>query len=160
MGQVVTKRAVRFERDGVSTLVTRLANNVVKTGLRRLNVSYSRISLEDVRVKLGLDDVRSAEFVCAKAIADGVIDATLDHDAKTMHSNDIKEIYATTEPQIAFHRRVTFCLDVHNEALKAMMYPPQLKLMEDADATAKQDEAKSEEEIAKEIEDELEDEGL
>lgn len=28
----------------------------------------------------------------------------------------------TKEPQEAFHRRISFCLDVHNEAVRAMRY--------------------------------------
>jgi hypothetical protein len=34
-----------WERDGVSSLISRLRNNVIKTGLRKLNTSYSRIPL-------------------------------------------------------------------------------------------------------------------
>ena len=123
-------------------------------------VSYSRISLEDVKTKLHLDSVRSAEFVCAKAIKDGVIDAVIDHDAACITSKEVQDIYNTQEPQKAFHRRVVFCLDVHNEALKAMQYPPDAhktkKKMDDGEE-AKDDEKQTDEEIAKEIEDELED---
>jgi 26S proteasome regulatory subunit N3 len=53
---------------------------VIKTGLRKINVAYSRISLADVCTKLHLDaGVEDAEFIVAKAIRDGVIDATIDH---------------------------------------------------------------------------------
>jgi 26S proteasome regulatory subunit N3 len=52
----------------------RLAHNVIKTGLRKISLSYSRISLADIASKLTLDDAASAEFVCAKAIRDGVIE--------------------------------------------------------------------------------------
>jgi 26S proteasome regulatory subunit N3 len=34
------------------------------------------------------------------------------------------DAYATREPQAAFHTRIAFCLDAHNEAVKAMRYPP------------------------------------
>ena len=33
-------------------------------------------------------------------------------------------MYSTNEPQNAFHVRIAFCLDTHNEAVKAMRYPP------------------------------------
>jgi 26S proteasome regulatory subunit N3 len=97
---------------------------------------------------------QSAEFVCAKAIRDGVIDAVLDHENQWMSSNDIANVYSTTEPQKAFHKRINFCLDVRNEAVKAMRYPA------DAYKAKKktQEVPKTEEEIAKEIEDELEEE--
>ncbi|KAH8059838.1 hypothetical protein JL720_13767 [Aureococcus anophagefferens] len=122
--KVVADYGAKFARDKTASLVRRLSQNVVKTGLRRINVSYSRISLEDVKTKLHLDSVRSAEFVCAKAIKDGVIDAVIDHDNACVKSKDVADIYSTIEPQKAFHRRVVFCLDVHNEAVKAMQYPP------------------------------------
>lgn len=32
------------------------------------------------------------------------------------------DIYGTAEPQSAFHSRVAFCLDLHNEAVRAMRY--------------------------------------
>lgn len=156
--QVVVASAATFKADKTYTLAIRLSQNVVKTGLRRLNLSYSRISLDDIRDKLQLESSRSAEFVCAKAIKDGVIDAVIDHDRGFMSSKEITEVYATNDPQKAFHRRVAFCLDVHNEALKAMMYPPDVHkkpLPEN-----KPDESKTDEELAKEIEDELGDEPL
>jgi len=37
------------------TLIQRLRHNVIKTGLRKINVAYSRISLADVCKKLHLD---------------------------------------------------------------------------------------------------------
>jgi 26S proteasome regulatory subunit N3 len=34
----------------------------------------------------------------------------------------VSDIYSTGEPQSAFHARIAFCLDLHNEAVKAMRY--------------------------------------
>lgn len=33
-------------------------------------------------------------------------------------AKDNIDTYATTDPQQAFHKRITFCMDVHNEAVK------------------------------------------
>ena len=33
------------------------------------------------------------------------------------------DIYSTNEPQHAFHQRICFCLDLHNESVKAMRFP-------------------------------------
>ena len=118
-----TKHAATFRADKLSALVERLAQTVVKTGLRRITLSYARISLDDVAKKLGLPSARSAGFVCAKAIKDGVVDAVLDHEGGSMSSTEVANLYETTEPQKAFHRRIVFCLDVHNEAVRAMRYP-------------------------------------
>ena len=82
-----------------------------------------------------------------QAIRDGVIDATIDHENGYMKSKvsetgvfSIKkaqrltkpmvkmptpvqfqenvDIYSTNEPQVAFHQRISFCLNLHNESVK------------------------------------------
>ena len=40
-----------------------------------------------------------------------------------MRSNENADIYATTEPQELYHKRIQFCLNIHNEAVQAMSYP-------------------------------------
>jgi 26S proteasome regulatory subunit N3 len=71
-----------------------------------------------------LDNVEDAEFVVAKAMKDGGIHATIDHAGQFLKSQDSSDVYSTQEPQLAFHRRVEFCLKTHNEAVKAMRFPP------------------------------------
>ena len=34
----------------------------------------------------------------------------------------VTDVYSTGEPQAAFHARIAFCLDLHNEAVKSMRY--------------------------------------
>ena len=34
----------------------------------------------------------------------------------------MQNVYVTSEPAEAFHARVAFCLDLHNEAVKALRY--------------------------------------
>uniref|UniRef100_A0A7S2WPD9 PCI domain-containing protein n=1 Tax=Eucampia antarctica TaxID=49252 RepID=A0A7S2WPD9_9STRA len=156
--KTVSQFADRFKADGTYTLISRLAHSVVKAGLRKLNMSYSRISLQDIADRLGLQCATSAEFVVAKAIRDGVIDATVNHEGGFVQSHDLVDVYATTEPSEAFHRRIAYCLTTHNDAVRAMRYPP--------DAYKKQLEAsrglrggknddKTDEEKAQELEDEL-----
>ncbi|XP_014680001.1 PREDICTED: 26S proteasome non-ATPase regulatory subunit 3-like, partial [Priapulus caudatus] len=64
------------------------------------------------------------EYIVAKAIRDGVIEATINHMKGFMQSKDNIDIYCTREPQAAFHQRISFCLDIHNHSVKAMRYPP------------------------------------
>ncbi len=71
-----------------------------------------------------LDSPEDAEFIVAKAIRDGVIEAWLDHEGKFMQSKESIDIYSTKEPQVAFHQRITFCLQIHNQSVKAMRFPP------------------------------------
>ena len=46
----------------------RLRHNVIKAGVRMINLSYSRISLTDIAQKLQLDSPEDAEFIVAKVI--------------------------------------------------------------------------------------------
>lgn len=112
-----------FLKDDTANLIQRLRQNVIKTALRRINISYSRISFNDIAAKLKMDSSEDAEFACAKAIRDGVLDASLNHDEGYMECNVVVNVYNTQEPQQAFHKRIKFCLDVRNEAVKAMRYP-------------------------------------
>ena len=54
-------------------------------------------------------------------------------------------------------RRIAFCLDIHNEAVKSMRYPPESHTKKDKDAKNenKQDELTIDE-IIKEIQDDME----
>ena len=147
---VVAQHGAAFKADKNFTLVERLGHNVLKTGLRKLSVSYSRIELSDVATKLRLPSTQAAEYVCAKAIRDGVIEATIDHARGVLLSNDVQDLYATTEPQKAFHKRIVFCLDVHNEAVKAMRYPPDAYKKDSKDGKDGKDAGAKEEEITDE----------
>ena len=60
----------------------------------------------------------------AKAIRDGGVDAVLDHEQSCMRSKDTPDVYATAEPAGAFHARVAFCLDIHNEARRPIRTAP------------------------------------
>jgi len=120
---VVTKNAGVFETDDTLSLVNRLRYNVIKTGLRKISFSYSRISLQDISTKLGLESVEGAAGICSKAIADGVIAGEIDYDAAALVSKGTKDIYGTDEPQAQLHKRIVFCLQLHNDCVKNMEYP-------------------------------------
>lgn len=85
-----------------------------------------------------------------------MIEATIDHDNGWLVSNEIVDVYSTEEPQKAYHRRIVFCLDVHNEAVKGMRYPPDAYKKEIAGKSKEEDE-KTIEELIKEMEDDMED---
>lgn len=122
--KVVSEQSSQLQIDRTYTLISRLAQQVVKAGLRKLHVSYSRLSLQDVADRLGLPSATSAEFVVAKAVRDGVLDATIHHEEGYVQSHDLVDIYATKEPAEAFHRRIAYCLTTHNDAVRGMRYPP------------------------------------
>lgn len=123
-GEVLANFGEKFRQDHTFTLIIRLRHNVIKTAIRSIGLSYSRISPADIAKKLGIDSKEDAEFIVAKAIRDGVIEASLDPEKGYMRSKESTDIYSTREPQLAFHQRITFCLDLHNQSVKAMRYPP------------------------------------
>jgi len=121
---VVTQYGEVFKRNNTYLLVLRLRHNVIKTGLKKISAAYSRISFSDISKKLNLESAEEAEYVVAKAVREGSVDATIDHEHHFIKTNDNVDVYATNEPEKAFHLRIDFCLQVHNEAVKAMRYPP------------------------------------
>lgn len=121
--RVLEENAAHFRADGTYTLILRLRQNVIKTGVRMLSLSYSRISLRDICLRLGVESEESAEYIVAKAIRDGVIEATLDHEHGFMESKQAGDVYATREPAEAFHDRIKACLSIHDECVMAMRYP-------------------------------------
>merc|ERR1712137_983164 len=159
--KVVSEQASQLRQDETYTLISRLAHQVVKAGLRKLHISYSRLSLQDVADRLGLQSATSAEFVVAKAVRDGVLDATIHHEEGYVQSHDLVDVYATKEPAEAFHRRIAYCLTTHNDAVRGMRYPPDAykkQLEASRGNRPKRSEDKTDEEKAQELEDELEDE--
>lgn len=115
--------AATFHADSTYYLILRLRHFVIKTALRTITLAYSRISLRDVCFKLHLDSAEDAEFIVAKAIKDGVIDATIDHAQGYMQSKVARDVYETDEPQKEFNTRTEFCTQVYNESVRAMRYP-------------------------------------
>lgn len=112
-----------FRQDNTYTLILRLRQNVIRTGIRMMSLSYARISLRDMCLRLGLDSEESAEYIVAKAIRDGVIEASLDHERGFMKSKDVGDVYATREPGDAFHERIQACLSLHDESVKVSFLP-------------------------------------
>lgn len=124
---VAEKFAATFSKDRTQNLIVRLRHNVIRTGLRNISIAYSKISLANVAVKLRLNSpnpVADAENIIAKAIRDGAIEATLDCTNGWMVSKETGDIYSTNEPQTVFNSRITFCLNMHNEAVQALRFPP------------------------------------
>ena len=148
--KVVQEHSATFHRDGTYTLILRLRQNVIRTGIRMLSLSYSRISLRDICQRLGLESEESAEYIVAKAIRDGVIEATIDTEKGFMQTKQAGDIYATREPAEAFHERIKACLSLHDECVKAMRFPMNQHRLELKNA---QEARERERELAKEIQD-------
>jgi len=145
-----------FVKDETATLVARLRHNVIKAGLRKIAVSYKKIHVKDIASKLHLESVEDAEFIIAKAIRDGVIDATVDLSTGILTAAEAVDVYSTNKPQELYHDRIRFCLNTHNEALQAMRYPDEEK-KEAESVEQRRERLKQEAELAAALEDEEDD---
>lgn len=154
--QVLEASSDEFESDRTMSLIMRLRHNVIKTGLRMLTSSYSRISLAEICSRLHLESAENTEGVVAKAIHDGVIDAVIKHDGGFVCSNETVDVYSTTEPTDAYHTRIQFCLNVYNEAIRAMRFPE--KKEEEETPEQRRERFKEQEELAKTLAEEEDDE--
>ena len=116
---------MNFKRDGTFNLVQRIRQVVIKAGLRKINLSYSRISIKDITEKLKLENEKEAEYIIAKAIRDGVFLATINHEEGYVKSKEINDIYSTFEPQRSYQSRILFLNNIFVESQRSMKYSTQ-----------------------------------
>ncbi len=69
--EVAEKGAAEFTADKTRNLIVRLQFNVIRAGLRRINLAYSRISLADVATRLGDFHFRRTSSSCIGLIFTG-----------------------------------------------------------------------------------------
>lgn len=112
-----------FVKDDMFTLVLRLRQNVIRTGIRIISLAYLKILLKDICIKLHLDLEEATEYIVSKAIRDGVIEASVNHELGYMHLRDVLDVYSTKVPQEELDQRIRFCLLLHTDSVKAMRYP-------------------------------------
>lgn len=130
--ETLSKYRDSFIKDDNLTLVTRLRSNVIKTGIRIISLSYTKISLKDICIKLHLENESSAEYIVSKAIRDGVIDAKINHQKGFVESNEVSNLYSTNEPQVQLNQRINFVNELHNDSVRAMRYPPSVNRVRDS----------------------------
>ena len=112
----------KFKKDGTLNLVQRIRHVVIKAGLRKINLSYSRISIKDITEKLKLENEKETEYIIAKAIRDGVFLASINHEEGYIQSKEIKDIYSIFEPQRSYQSRILFLNNIFVESQKSMKY--------------------------------------
>lgn len=148
-----------FLADRTHTLIVRLRQNVIRTGLRNVSLAYTRISLADICARLRIERLEDVESIVAKAIRDKVIDAHIDFGsgAGVLVSSEVEDLYATLEPQAAFHKRTSFCLNVHNDAVKALSFPHEQQRTEQEDEAKRKERLREEAELAQSLAEEEDD---
>jgi 26S proteasome regulatory subunit N3 len=95
---------------------------VIKTGVRRLSLSYSRIALRDIVSKLHLDSEEDAEYIVGKAIRDGVIEGRIVHEKGWMECAGAGKSGYGNEVAEVFSRRIGYCMELHNESVKVRFF--------------------------------------
>jgi 26S proteasome regulatory subunit N3 len=125
--QLLQQNAKIFTADKNMALIHRLKHTVIKFGLKKINIAYSRIAIKDIMSKLVLESVEETEQIVAKAIRDGVIEATINHDEMFMQSLVLVDQYASNDPQLVLNKRIEFCMQLHNDAIMARTYPNEEK---------------------------------
>ncbi|PVZ99142.1 hypothetical protein BB558_004833 [Smittium angustum] len=123
---IIHKHSSTFQKDGLMALVLRLRHNVIKAGIKSICTSYKKISLRDICIKLHLDSEEDAEYIVSKAISDSVIDATINHEKGYVETVESSDAYSTSKPQEMFNQRISFCLNLYSDTIKAMRYPDAL----------------------------------
>jgi len=119
-----------YKQDKTYSLIQRIRQNVIRTGLKKISLSYSKISFSDICEKLHLDNPEDVEHIVAKAIRDGIIDATINHEESFMKSKETLDLYSTNEPTNVFQNRIEFCLKIRNASVKALRFPQVKKIKE------------------------------
>lgn len=120
---VLTKFKVQLIKDGNYQLCTRLRSNVIKTGIRMISLTYKKISLKDICLKLSLDSEQTAEYMVSRAIRDGVIEASINHQDGYIETTELLNVYDTDDPQVVFDERIKFVNQLHDESVLGMRYP-------------------------------------
>lgn len=100
----------------------RLNQIVIRIGMRKIYLAYSKISLADVGSKLNIPK-EDVEFVVAKALRDGILQGYIDHDQQILSIEGDRNLYVTNEPQNQLDKRIKFCLNLYHETQKAITYP-------------------------------------
>lgn len=122
---VIKKYRDVFVKDGLLVLINRLTLNVIRAGLKKINLSYSRISFTDIAQKLNLPEDSDVESLVSKAIRDGVVNGLVDISNQQLVITENKDTYGTNIPQLNFQKRIDFCTAIINNCNKGILYKNQ-----------------------------------
>ncbi|AET41041.1 proteasome regulatory particle lid subunit RPN3 Ecym_7193 [Eremothecium cymbalariae DBVPG len=119
----ISRYKPQLVQDGNYQLCVRLRSNVIKTGIRIISLTYKKISLKDICLRLHLDSEQTVEYMVSRAIRDGVIEAKINHQEGYIETSELLNVYATKQPQHIFDDRIIFVNQLHDECVVAMRYP-------------------------------------
>lgn len=161
--------STHFIKDGTFPLVDRLRHSVINAGLRRLNLSYSRISLADMAAALSLTE-DALESVLGRAIEEGVLLGKIEavpspsgdnatvlcfvSSTSSATSKSFAEAHALNE---YIHKKIEFCQQTQTNALQAIQFPDKGTRRTKAQGADETDQRDAEELIAEAQEDDSDD---
>lgn len=117
--------AKTFARHGTTLVVDRLRASVVRAGLAGLSRAYVKLPLDVAATRLGLPSARDAADLAARAVRDGALEASIERapDGRWCLAAPLAPPpLAGAAPGRAFHLRIAFCCDVHDDAVRAMRH--------------------------------------
>jgi 26S proteasome regulatory subunit N3 len=121
-GKVVERYRQVYQTDGLLILINRLTLNVIRAGLKKINLSYSRIGFADIAQKLSLPQNSDVESLISKAIRDGVVTGQIDISTQSLIIKENKDTYGTNVPQLNFQKRIDYCTAIINNCNKSILY--------------------------------------
>lgn len=119
----------RFEMDNTITIVERIHQSVIRTAIRQISLTYSRIFIRDVALKLQSSSIEDAHDTVMKSINEGILRAEIITNDKEFGGQPYVKFgepngqYRGTEPQKEFDKRINELLELYNHAIKALRYP-------------------------------------
>ncbi|CAH00640.1 proteasome regulatory particle lid subunit RPN3 [Kluyveromyces lactis] len=121
--QSLSKYKKELVQDSNYQLCVRLRSNVIKTGIRMISLTYKKISLKDICLKLHLDSEQTVEYMISRAIRDGVIEAKINHEEGYIETSELLNVYSTKQPQQVFDERIRFVNHLHSDYVTGMRFP-------------------------------------
>jgi hypothetical protein len=109
----------QFAEDGLAALVQRLRSAVILAGLTMISHCYSRITFCDIAELLHIGSAEDAEGFCAKAAADGLIDAVIQHDSGCLVSMRNKDDGSGGFSE-RIHKDIQDCFGIREDTQRTM----------------------------------------
>lgn len=111
----------QFIDDGLAPLVQRLRSAVILAGLTMISHCYSRIKFDDIAKQLQIDSAEDAEGFCAKAAADGLIDAVIDHENGCLVSTESRDDSAAGFSE-RIHKDIQDCFGIREDTQRTIVH--------------------------------------
>lgn len=66
--QLMVRHSAVFGADATHSLIARLQQNVLRTAIRKISITYSRITMQDIANKIQMNDKAEAQRIVEKVL--------------------------------------------------------------------------------------------